>query len=380
MDQRVNAPSGKRATIFDVAARAGVSIKTVSRVINNAPSVRGATRERVMRAVADLDFAADARARGLAGGRSGTIGMVAPGLASVYSLYLFDIVRGVVERAAAAGCRAVILPDMPAAAGCEADQDDYVRFLRERHADGLVVLLRPENRARTARLLRAGLPAVAIDDGLLASDLPSVAADNRQAGDVEPDALARCLADLPSITADNRRAARAAVEHLIRLGHRRIAHIAGMPVFGCAHEREAGYREAMAAAGLAAEAIVVGGDHLRRTGFRVTQALLASPRPPTAVFCACDDTALGAMDAARSLGLTVGRDLACVGFNDTRAAAEASPPLTTVHQPLSEFGRRATDRLLDWLETGGPSSPRREVLTCHLVVRHSCGALPPGPI
>ncbi|HJR50294.1 MAG TPA: substrate-binding domain-containing protein, partial [Gemmatimonadales bacterium] len=276
----------------------------------------------------------------------------APGLASVYSLYLFDIVRGVVERAAAAGCRAVILPDMPAAAGCEEDQDDYVRFLRERHADGLVVLLRPENRARTARLMRAGLPAVAIDDGLLAADLPSIAADNRQA-------------------------ARAAVEHLIRLGHRRIAHIAGMPVFGCAHEREAGYREAMAAAGLAGEAIVVGGDHLRRTGFRVTQALLASPRPPTAVFCACDDTALGAMDAARSMGLTVGRDLACVGFNDTRAAAEALPPLTTVHQPLSEFGRQATDRVLDWLETGGPPSSRREVLTCHLVVRRSCGALPP---
>ena len=338
----------QRITIADVAARARVSIKTVSRVLNDSPEVRAATRQRVEDAIRELDFVADVHARRLAARRTATIGLVVPGLRNLYSYYLFDIIRGVIDRADEAGYQALIIPALRVGA-----EDAYVRFLREGHADGLVVLLRKENRVQVARLGASGLPAVAIDDGLL-------------------------RVGIASVTADNRGGARAAVEHLIRLGHRRIVHLAGEPGFGCTDERAAGYREALVAAGLGDRVRVVAADHARATGFRTTRELLGSERPPTAVFAAADDTALGALDAVRAHGLTVGRDVAVVGFNDTRMALEADPPLTTVHQPLPEFGRRATSLLLSQLE-GDERARRQEVLPCHLVVRNSCGAAAPDP-
>lgn len=333
----------RRATISDVAARARVSIKTVSRVLNNLPNVRMDTRERVVRAIADLDFVADIHARRLAARRSQMIALVVPGLASVYSQYLYDIIRGVIAEAETTNFQAVIVP-VPARSPLE---NSYVRFLREGHADGLVVILRPQNFAQVDRLARSGLPVAVIDDGLLRPKAPSVAADNRSA-------------------------ARIAVEHLLRLGHQRIAHLAGDPVFGCTAERAAGYREALEAAGLGSEVTIVGDDHIRESGRHQTRQLLDSIHPPTAIFCAADDLALGAMDAARERGLVVGRDLAIVGFNDTRMAVEATPPLTTIHQPLFEFGQSATKLLVNQIE-GTTRLIEHQTLSCHLVIRSSCG-------
>ncbi len=337
----------RRAKIADVAARAAVSIKTVSRVLNGAPEVHVATRERVQRAMADLDYVANVHARRLAARRIHVIGLVVPGLVELYSFYLHEIVRGVVVTAEAAGYQAIIVPAMQH----PGSPDDYVRFLREGHADGLVVVARPENLPEITRLGEAGLPAVAIDDAFLGPNLASV-------------------------TTNNRAAARAAVEHLIALGHRRIAHLAGKAEHGCSHEREAGYRDALIAGGYEHEVLVVRGNYSRASGFRLADQLLALPSPPTAFFCANDEMAAGALEAASRRGRRVGSDLAIVGFDDMPYAADLHPPLTTIHQPISEFGRRATEILLEQLRAASPLV-RHEVLPCHLVVRASCGAVRP---
>jgi DNA-binding LacI/PurR family transcriptional regulator len=254
------------------------------------------------------------------------------------------VVQGVLATAEEAGYRTFIIPGQTHAQ----PEDEYVRILREGHVDGLVVLVRPANLQHIARLAESGLPAVAIDDGLLRPNLPSVRADNHGG-------------------------ARIAVEHLLGLGHRRIAHIAGPSVFGCSHEREAGYRAALATAGLGGAACVVEGGFERPGGLHAAEEMLGMAQPPTAIFCANDVTALAVLEIARRHGLRAGRDLAVIGFDDTRAAEAADPPLTTVHQPLVDFGRRAGQMLVARLQ-GTPSPVRHEVLGCRLVVRSSCGA------
>lgn len=332
-----------RSTISDVAARAGVSMKTVSRVLNDSPSVRPATRERVLRAMAEIDYVANVHARLLAGHRQSLIALAVPSVSDLYGFYLHDIVCGFVDSVEAAGGQAVIVPGQLR----DSQADTYVRFLREGRADGLVVIVRPENLPQVKQLARARLPVVAIDDALL--DPP-----------------------VTSVLIDNRTGARAAVEHLISLGHRRIVHIAGQRGFGCTLERESGYREAMLAAGLDEGISVIQGDHRRPTGLSLGLDLLMQPRPPTAVFCANDETALGVMDAAHRRGLRVGRDLAIVGFDDTAAARAAVPALTTVHQPLVEVARQATRLLLGQLQ-GKNGNAKPAALPSRLVVRESCG-------
>lgn len=332
-----------RPNISHVAARAGVSIKTVSRVLNESPGVRPTTRERVLTAMSELDFVANVHARLLAGHRQSLIALVVPSASDLYSFYLHDLVCGFVDAVEGAGNQALIVPDRHGAG----DTDRYVRFLREGRADGLVVIVRPGNVSQVARLAKARVPIVAIDDALL--DPP-----------------------VTSVKIDNRTGARSAVEHLIDLGHRRIVHLAGKRDFGCTFEREFGFREAMLAAGLNEGISVIPGDYRRSTGLRLGLELLDQDQPPTAVFCANDELALGVMEAAHRRGLSVGRDLSIVGFDDTSAARAADPRLTTVHQPLGELAQRAVRLLFERLQ-GSERRDQSLVLPSRLIVRESSG-------
>jgi LacI family transcriptional regulator len=184
--------------------------------------------------------------------------------------------------------------------------------------------------------------------------------------------------DLPVVLGSNRLAARSAVDHLLGLGHRRIAFIAGTSFTGQSEERQRGYEDALRAAGIAIEpAYLRQGDFNDASGFAETQALLALPQPPTAIFAANDAMAFGALDALSTAGLKVPNDVSVVGFDDVIRAAFVHPKLTTVRQPLNEIAVRAVAELADAIRSGRAEGFRIE-LPARLVIRDSTGPAPKG--
>jgi LacI family transcriptional regulator len=185
--------------------------------------------------------------------------------------------------------------------------------------------------------------------------------------------------DVSSVDCDNVSGARAAVRHLLDLGHRRIALIAGPENSSNARDRRRGYEEAIRAAGLTPDpGLVMPGNFVEEGGRRAMEALLARPDPPTAVFAANDVLALGAIAALRAAGRRIPDDVALVGFDDIPVARYVEPRLTTIRQPIYDIGRRAAEIVLDHaaFPPDSPPPPDREVLQTQLVVRESCGARP----
>jgi LacI family transcriptional regulator len=219
--------------------------------------------------------------------------------------------------------------------------------------DGLLLLLPDANDGLLARLERAHAPCVLVS-------------------------FAGRPIDLPVVLGSNRLAARAAVEHLLGLGHRRIAFIAGTSFTGQSEERQRGYEDALRAAGIAIEpAYQRQGDFNDASGFVETQALLALPQPPTAIFAANDAMAFGALDALSTAGLKVPDDVSVVGFDDVIRAAFVHPKLTTVRQPLHEIAIRAVAELVGAIRDGRAGGLRIE-LPARLVIRDSTGPAPKG--
>ena len=330
----------------DVAALAGVSPTTVSFVLNDraGAGISPATRQRVLEAAARLGYHPHAFARGLAGGRSHTIGLVvrqSPEQVAEDAL-LAETLRGLSAAARAARYRVLVEP-------LGARDGTYGELIRSRGTDGLVVSGPRVDDGELGTLVRDGAPVI------VQGSLPGV--------------------DIPSVDVDNVAAARTATEHLVELGHRVIGCITNAPFhYSAARERRDGYRLALKSAGLPVDdALVVEANFDAASGRRAMSRLLGRP-DLTATFIASDVVAFGAMAAIREAGLRVPDDISVVGFDDIPLAAYFDPPLTTVHLPAHDLGRAAGVALLDRIN--GLPIEARTVLPTRLVVRSSTAPPP----
>ena len=328
------------ATIRDVATAAGVSVATVSRVVNGTAVVKDETRLRVEEAVSRLGYAPNAAARSLTTSRTSTVGVVLP---DIWGEYFSEVIRGIDLTARQAGYHVLV-------SSSHSDVAETREVLRAMHGrvDGVVVMS-PHAPARSLEgALPPGLPTV------LLNAAPGTS--------------------LPSLNVDNRGGARAMVGHLLSRGHRRLAFVAGPPSNWDAAERRRGLRDALRAAGLPPEAVVeVEGDFGEESGEAAGRRLLGLAPRPTAVFAANDSMALGVLFALRRARVRVPQEIAVAGFDDVPIARYASPPLSTVRHDIRSLGERALGRLLDAISGGGASSAAREVLPFRLVLRESTG-------
>lgn len=324
----------------DVARVAGVSHQTVSRVLNGHPSVRPATRARVLAAIEELGYRPNLAARALVTGRSRTLGLV------TLETTLFGPVTTLygIERAAREAGYFVSVVSLGTAIDPGSLEDALARLRAQRVAG--VILIAP----LTSSLL--ALPSLPID-------LPVVVVEG------DPDGA------FATATVDQRAGARAATEHLIGLGHRVIAHVAGPPEWLEAHQREAGWRAGLADAGLAGDVVLVG-DWTARSGYQAGLAL-AEMTEVTAVFVANDHMALGVLRALHERGRAVPEEISVVGFDDIGEAEYFTPSLTTVHQDFDELGRRSLDLLLCQLDSSN-SVVERLVIAPRLIERRSTAA------
>ena len=330
---------GRRVTLRDVALEAGVSIKTVSRVVNGEPAVNATTATRVADTVERLGYRPNELARSLQGQRSRTIGLV---IDDVSNPFMATCAQAIEEVAREHGY-ALILCDSHADLRAESA---YIGLLTQRQVDGLLLVPAQGRNAHLEMERQAGLPVVAFD---------------RPAEDVQTD----------TVLVENRDGARQATEHLIQHGHQRIAFVGDVRHYYTAHKRLEGYKEALEAANL--EPLHSLDAHSIELGEEATKEFLNTPDHPTALFTANILTTLGALRAIEDLGLRVPEDVALIGFDDFELAQVLRPRFTLVRQPAAELGRRAAEMLFDRLNSQGHPEPRRLILPTELVVRESCG-------
>lgn len=316
-----------RVRLEDVARAASVSPKTVSRVLNDEANVSDDTRKRVRAAMEAMDYRPHPSARSLAGSRSFLVAMLYDNNDNPASTYLAEIQDGVLEACDAHRYSMMVRP-------LRMRSDDFIRrldtLISDHHPDGVVLTPPITDYAPLLKRLRER---------------------NVPYASVSPMQRRNAI----GVTMDEQRAARAIVEHLLALGHRRIAHVIGIADHGASRWRLAGYREAMAAAGLPEDpALVVQGAFTFGSGVAAARELFALEQRPTAVFAANDDMATGVMWAAGEYGLKVPHDLSVCGFDDTPLARQLWPALTTIQQPSREMGKIAAQQLLNLLRGRGP--------------------------
>jgi len=340
-------PAPRVASIKRVAARAGVSIATVSRVFAEHPAVSDALRQRVREAAHALNYRPSRAARALRAGTSQAIGVVIPDLENPF---FTAVVRGIEGVLQAAGYTLLL-------ANSDEDAARERRILETFRADSVAgVIFVPINGARHAY------------QDVLAPPLQAVAVD-RSASSLRTDL----------VTVDNVGGTRRGVRHLLAKHHRAVALLGGPSRHSTAKERERGYCDAMRDAGLPVRPeLIYHGDFREGGGYRGMKALLALPRRPSAVFVANNLMTLGAFRALHEAGVRVPHDLALVGFDDMPWATSLNPPLTAVSQPSQEIGSSAADLLLDRIARPG-RAVRHVMLDTALMVRDSCGpTLAPG--
>jgi LacI family transcriptional regulator len=314
--------NSRRPTIDDVATLAGVSIKTVSRVFNRAPNVRGATRDKVVAAAENLNYQPNLSARQLASNRTFLVGMLYdnPNPENEND-YVTAVQSGSLQACREYGYNLLINP-------CRADSPDLIREVigLHRQVDGFIVL--------------------------------------------QP------LSDLPSLRDED--AADEMTGHLLQLGHRRIGFIVGHPDHGQSHDRLAGYRRALKRNNIDFDDdLVEQGRFDYESGYSCARNLLSSTPPPTAIFASNDPMAMGVLSAAHEMGFDVPGELSVAGFDDTPLARHAWPPLTTVRQPIAEVARLATEVLLKRLQ-GRSEGDSYHRLQAELVRRASTAS--PAPV
>nr|WP_170027359.1 LacI family DNA-binding transcriptional regulator [Planctomonas sp. JC2975] len=334
------APLASRVTITDVARAAGVSVATVSKVINERYGVAPATIEKVTRVVEELGYESSLVASSLRRHRTNVIGILVAG----FEPYSVELLKGV--SAAAHDTQYELLA--------------YSGPLTDVAPSGW----ERRSLSRLAGTLIDGAIVVTPTETLPSTSIPVVAIDPH-AGRGGP----------ATVDSDNRKGARTATEYLIELGHRRIAHIQGRGDLESSRLRELGYRDALKNAGIPFdEALLAKGEYRQSDAEDAARTLLALPDPPTAIFAANDLSALGVLHVAEELGLQVPRDLSVMGYDDIPDAASSSPPLTTIAQPLARMGAEALQMLTKLL--AGKDAARHRHLQARLVVRGTTAASP----
>jgi len=333
-----------KITIHDVARVSGVSIKTVSRVLNREPNVKADTRDRVQAAVAVLKYRPNISARSLAGSKAYLIGVFfdnpSPG-------YITDVQLGAIARCREEGYHLIVEPLDSTAADMEAQVAPLLANLR---MDG-VILTAPvcDHPVVLAALEREGVPYVRISPGFE-------------------------LGRSARVGMDDRLAAYQMTRHLIDLGHRDIGFIIGHPDHGASHLRHKGFMDAMADACLTVRPERVAQGYFSfRSGFEAAEQLLTSEDRPTAVFASNDDMALGVMAVANRLRLNVPETLSVAGFDDTPGAKVTWPQLTTVRQPIAAMAGAAADMLLTGASWDEGATPPSRLLDFELILRESTG-------
>lgn len=339
------------ATARDVARRAGVSTSTVSHITNGTRLVSDELRGRVLQAMSDLGYEPNAVARSLKIRRSHTIALVIPDIGNPF---FTAAVRGVEDVARAHGYTLILGNSDENTA----QEEVYLRLLAARRVDGLILAPAGGDSRYLDRVVGEGRPLVLID-----RIVPNL--------------------QVPAVLVENVEASRFAVNHLIRLGHRRIAMVAGRPGITTTTDRVAGYRAALQEAGIAFDPRLVVSGNARAEGARAaTHELLALSPRPTAIFVGNNLMTIGTLEAIDAAGLEIPGDIALVGFDDVPWAEAFRPRLTAVAQPTYEVGHTAAELLISRIETPGEVQLEPVTLPCHLVVRESCGAAAtarPGP-
>jgi LacI family transcriptional regulator, repressor for deo operon, udp, cdd, tsx, nupC, and nupG len=342
-DARRGMRSAGRPTMADVARLAGVNTATVSRALAGSPLVTPETRQRVADAVRETGYVIHQAARNLRENRSRQVLVALPNIANPF---FSAVVSGIEEVAQRAGF-AVLLGNTE---GRPDGEQKVARQLLTGAVDGLLVHIGrlPEDLQRIPDLARKVV--------VVANPVPG--------------------SGLTTVGIDETAAANDATAYLVSLGHRRIGHVGGPPNVNSA-DRLAGYRSALATAGLEPDdRLIRSGDNSVESGQAAARSILTASSPPTALFCANDAMAIGAIIAAKQLGLRVPADLSIVGFDDIEIAAFYDPPLTTIHQPRREIGKRSMSELVALLEGRRKTVGRRITLPHALIVRGS--TQPPG--
>jgi LacI family transcriptional regulator len=327
--------------IRDVAKAAGVSVATVSKVLNGYTTVNENTKERVLQFVKEMQFRPNSAARSLVGRRSMTIGIfLTTGLAHPF---FTQILAGMEQALKAKGYDLIYLAQLS-----WNREYSFVRHCQSRNVEGVVVFGFQHEDMNFDELIESGIPTLFIDLDVRGG----------RAG---------------YISSDNLEGTRQAVNYLAGLNHRRISFLSGNKDSYVSRHRLEGYRAGLARAGLDfREDYVAEGDFTRETGYVAMGKLLALPEPPTSVICCSDMSAVGAMEAIRDAGLSVPEDISVIGFDDIEIASYVRPALTTVRQDMITIGRRSVE-LLDDLIMDKKLPPPEEIVPTELIVRESCG-------
>ncbi len=327
--------------IKDVAKLAGCSIATVSRALSKPESVADSTRDKVMAAVEKSGYVSNALASNFRRRRTTNVVVLVPDISNPF---FSTVIQGIEIKASQMGYR-ILLGDTFQSRDRE---QAYAQLVRQKQADGLICL---------GREVPPGYETNISDSD---SAFPVVMACE-YAGPLS----------VPSVVINNSLAAQEMVEHLLSLNHKHIGYINGPADSPLCEQRLSGYQKALANAGLPYKpSLIERGDYSLSSGYEAARRLLQQPCKPTALFCASDEMAIGAMHAARDLGFEIPAQLSIAGFDDIDSAAYCYPPLTTVHQPRSEIGQMAMSLMLEALaET--PASPKQVILAHQLMVRGS---------
>ena len=341
--------NSKAVTIRDVASRAGVSVTTVSRVLNGKDDISEATVQKVLAVVQELGYASSLAARGMRSRRTNLIGLI---LHDVASLYSQELMRGVNQAIAKIDKDLIIYTSGGLDRENVAQHERYyVTLLNGNITDGAIIV------TPTATQFTVHAPLVIIDPN---TETP----------------------DYPAIISTNQEGAQEAMNYLTGLGHRRIGHIAGEMKLISANQRLQGYKDGLAAAGIPLnQDLIEIGDYTTETAVICARKLLSMPDRPTAIFAANDVSAMGIYQAAREFGLRIPEDLSVVGFDNLRDAACLNPPLTTIDQSIEQMGTMAMELIIKLVK--GESFPINTAEEGHLqkiptklIIRDSCAPVP----
>ncbi len=332
----------KSVSLNKVAEEAGVSIATVSRVINDSPGVNPETRMKVQQVIKELKYTPSRVAKRLRN-RNASGNLLGALIPDIQNPFYMEVLRGI-EDVAYENKYALIM--------CNFSQDEkkeklYLDILQSESIDGLIAAPTNEHDQEVISLVKTGLPIVCVDRGLSGVDVDVVLVENQKG-------------------------AFTAVDHLAKAGYKRIAYISGLPQIPSSQQREQGYLDALSANGLAIDRnLIKYGDSRHESGVKLCEELLNYSDPPDAIFTGNNLITLGALETIHKKGLKVPGQIAIIGFDDMYWAISLNPPLTAVRQPAYEIGRRAAEQLI--LRINDPTRPTMSmILKTELMIRSSC--------